>query len=72
LATSGLAFGSAVAALLPIVTAVVVVAGGLAGLDLLKSVVNISRRRADARRDARARPRFSGTTVHSCSTSALT
>ena len=36
-----LAFGSAVAALLPIVTAVVVVAGGLAGLDMLKSVVSI-------------------------------
>lgn len=36
-----LAFGSAVAALLPVVTAVLVVAGGLAGLDILKSAVSI-------------------------------
>ncbi|HYQ63481.1 MMPL family transporter [Actinophytocola sp.] len=36
-----LAFGSAVAALLPIVSAVVVVVGGLAGLDMLKSAVSI-------------------------------
>jgi putative drug exporter of the RND superfamily len=36
-----LAFGSAVAALLPVVTALLVVAGGLAGLDMLKSAVSI-------------------------------
>jgi putative drug exporter of the RND superfamily len=36
-----LAFGSAVAALLPVVTALVVVVGGLAGLDMLKSAVSI-------------------------------
>ncbi|MET0233701.1 MAG: MMPL family transporter [Kibdelosporangium sp.] len=36
-----LAFGSAVAALLPVVTALLVVAGGLAGLDILKSAVSI-------------------------------
>jgi RND superfamily putative drug exporter len=36
-----LAFGSAIAALLPVVTAVIVVVGGLAGLDMLKSVVSI-------------------------------
>ncbi|MCE6998313.1 MMPL family transporter [Saccharothrix sp. S26] len=36
-----LAFGSAVAALLPVVTALLVVVGGLAGLDVLKSAVSI-------------------------------
>ena len=36
-----LAFGSAVAALLPVVTALLVVVGGLAGLDMLKSAVSI-------------------------------
>lgn len=36
-----LAFGSVVAALLPVVTAVIVVVGGLAGLDMLKSAVSI-------------------------------
>ncbi|TDV43079.1 MMPL family transporter [Actinophytocola oryzae] len=36
-----LAFGSAVAALLPVVTALIVVVGGLAGLDMLKSAVAI-------------------------------
>ena len=36
-----LAFGSAVAALLPVVTALLVVVGGLAGVDMLKSAVSI-------------------------------
>ncbi|PSL52165.1 RND superfamily putative drug exporter [Saccharothrix carnea] len=36
-----LAFGSAVAALLPVVTALLVVVGGLAGLDILKSAVSL-------------------------------
>jgi RND superfamily putative drug exporter len=36
-----LAFGSAIAALLPVVTALLVVVGGLAGLDILESAVSI-------------------------------